>query len=529
MNVAVFKRFLQVMRVLKQHHVLHLLFEMNPSNGFAARTARRILPRQNMSDAQQAHQLRLALESLGPIFIKLGQVLSTRPDILPAEYIYELSHLQDRITPIDVGTVRAVIEAELKQPIDELFSEFNDNSVATASVAQVHRGTIRSGEWAGREVAVKVLRPDIDDLIHVDIEAMYTVARFFEKNHVDGKRLKPVEVVAQVERHLRQELDLQCESANASQLRHNMQDTGLIFVPEICWSYTARRVMVMEWMHGVPVSNLNTLAEMGVDRKRLARDGVEVFFTQVFRDGFFHADMHPGNVFIGTRGAQQGHYIALDCGIVGTLSEVDRHYLAINFLAFFNHDYRGVAYAHIESGWVPADTPLDELTTTVRTVCEPYFGRPISEISLGQVLMRLFDVSRQFNVSVQPQLVMLQKTLLNVEGMGRVLDPDLDLWDTAKPFLEKWMRNTLGPKGLWRGLKREWPYIVRHLPDTPRLIVDALHAQANGSQQIQIEQLKQIELRLSQQERCTNLWQFTSLILAVVAGALLAWFYAGIR
>ena len=347
MNRAVLKRSIQVARVLKQHHVLHLLFEMNPSQGFAARTARKLLPRSDMSHAQQAHQLRLALESLGPIFIKLGQVLSTRPDILPPEYIEELSHLQDRITPVPAATIRAIIERELGQAVDIVFSAFDDDNVATASVAQVHRATVRSGEWAGREVAVKVLRPDIDELIKVDIECMYTAARYFEKNHIDGKRLKPVEVIAQVERHLHQELDLQCESANASQLRHNMQGSDLIFVPEICWNHTAQRVMVMEWMNGVPVSHLDTLAEMNVDLKRLARDGVEIFFTQVFRDGFFHADMHPGNVFIGTQGAQRGHYIALDCGIVGTLSEVDRHSLAINFLAFFNRDYRGVAYAHI--------------------------------------------------------------------------------------------------------------------------------------------------------------------------------------
>ena len=322
-------------------------------------------------------------------------------------------------------------------------------------------------------------------------------------------------MIAQVERHLHQELDLQCESANASQLRHNMQGSDLIFVPEICWNHTAQRVMVMEWMNGVPVSHLDTLAEMNVDLKRLARDGVEIFFTQVFRDGFFHADMHPGNVFIGTQGAQRGHYIALDCGIVGTLSEVDRHYLAINFLAFFNRDYRGVAYAHIESGWVPADTPLDELTTTVRTVCEPYFGRPISEISLGQVLMRLFDVSRQFNVSVQPQLVMLQKTLLNVEGMGRVLDPNLDLWDTAKPFLEKWMRNTLGPKGLWRGLKREWPYIVRHLPDTPRLLLSALQAQSSDGSCKDEQRWAQLDARFDRQTRELRFWRWFSVTLLV--------------
>ncbi len=506
MKMAVLKRFLQIAGVLKKHHVLHLLFELNPSNGWAARTARRVLPRAKNKDvAQEAHALRTALEELGPIFIKLGQVLSTRPDILPAPYIYELAHLQDRITPVPTDQIRAIIQSELKVSVDEVFSVFENDNVATASVAQVHRATVQSGVWAGREVAVKVLRPDIDALIKTDIECMYSMARYFAKNHVDGKRLKPVEVIAQVERHLHQELDLQCESANASQLRHNMHGSAMISVPEVCWDYCTRRVMVMEWMTGIPVSHVDTLREMQVDFKRLARDGVEVFFTQVFRDGFFHADMHPGNVFIGTTGAQRGHYIALDCGIVGALSETDRYYLAINFLAFFNHDYQGVAKAHIESGWVPTDTPLEELTSTIRTVCEPYFGRPISEISLGQVLMRLFDVSREFNVSVQPQLVLLQKTLLNVEGMGRVLDPDLDLWQTAMPYLERWMRDTLGIKGLVRQIKRELPFIARHLPQMPRTLLNYVQHHSESGEQVQ--RIQQLELRLAQQEKKFNRWR----------------------
>ena len=518
MNLAVLKRFVQVAGVLKKHHVLHLLFELNPSDGWGARMARRVMPRAQNNDTAQieheAHSLRTALEELGPIFIKLGQVLSTRPDVLPEPYIDELSHLQDRITPVPTAEIRAIIEAELGKSVDDIFSVFENDNVATASVAQVHRATVRTGAWSGREVAVKVLRPDIDDLIKTDIECMYVAARYFAKNHIDGKRLKPVEVVAQVERHLRQELDLQCESANASQLRHNMHGSDLISVPEVCWGYCARRVMVMEWMTGVPVSHTDTLREMNVDFKRLARDGVEVFFTQVFRDGFFHADMHPGNVFIGTTGAQRGHYIALDCGIVGALSETDRYYLAINFLAFFNRDYQGVAKAHIESGWVPADTPLEALTSTVRTVCEPYFGRPISEISLGQVLMRLFDVSREFNVSVQPQLVLLQKTLLNVEGMGRVLDPDLDLWQTAKPFLEKWMRETLGIKGVVRQIKRELPFIARHLPQAPRDFLKYIQHTAESSEYL--NRMQQLETRLTQQEQKLRRWRVYGLGVGLV-------------
>ncbi len=530
MKWAVLKRFVQVAQVLKRHKVLHLIAALNPSQGLGARIARRVLPRApSLSAEQEANALRSALEELGPIFIKLGQVLSTRPDVLPAPYIYELSHLQDRISPVSSATIRAIIEAQLGASVDELFSIFENDNVATASVAQVHRATVRAGAWAGREVAVKVLRPDIDALIHTDIECMYVMAKHFAKNHIDGQRLKPVEVVAQVERHLHQELDLQCESANASQLRHNMQGSILISVPEVCWDYCARRVMVMEWMTGIPVSHTDTLREMNVDFKRLARDGVEVFFTQVFRDGFFHADMHPGNVFIGTTGAQRGHYIALDCGIVGALSETDRYYLAINFLAFFNRDYAGVAKAHIESGWVPADTPMEALTTTVRTVCEPYFGRPISEISLGQVLMRLFDVSREFNVAVQPQLVLLQKTLLNVEGMGRVLDPDLDLWQTAKPFLEKWMRDTLGVKGVLRQLKRELPYIARHLPQAPRRFIDFIQHQEKVS--TQLTQLDLLEKSFKEHNDALKRYKKLSLALLFVCALILffGWRYLPLK
>lgn len=519
MNRAVIVRLVQVFRVLLQHRVLHLIFALNPQQGRMAQWARRLFPRaRDMDEAQEARALRAALEALGPIFIKLGQVLSTRPDVLPAAYVFELAHLQDRVTPVPAEQMCAVIEAELGSPVENLFSEFEYQNVATASIAQVHRARVRSGAWAGREVAVKVLRPDIRPLIDVDVQCMYVAARFFAKNHVDGKRLKPVEVVAQVERHLYQELDLQCEAANASQLGHNMHESKLIFVPEVCWDLNARGVMVMEWMHGIPVSHTAALREKSVDLKRLARDGVEVFFTQVFRDGFFHADMHPGNVFIGTQGVQAGHYIALDCGIVGSLSDTDRYYLAINFLAFFNRDYQGVAKAHIESGWVPRETPLEALTSTVRTVCEPYFGRPISEISLGQVLMRLFDVSREFNVAVQPQLVLLQKTLLNIEGMGRVLDPDLDLWQTAKPFLERWMKETLGPKGVWRQFKRELPFVARHAPQLPRMMIEWLHhAEQFSRNQSAVAATGSVESNMSHRSR--GRWSVVwGLLLAFCAG-----------
>lgn len=470
MNKQIFKRLWVIARILRQHKALHLLFAIAPQNSFIFRCARRFMPHQlaKSDHPTDAAQLRKALETLGPIFIKFGQVLSTRPDLLPAAYITELSHLQDNISPVPTTEVRALIESQLNARIDDVFSQFDNTPVATASIAQVHKARIAHGTWAGREVAVKVLRPNIEATIHTDIACMYFLARQFAKRHRDGERLRPVEVVAQMEQHLKQELDLLCEAANTSVLGHHFSRNSTMFVPEVCWDYCASKVMVQEWMVGVPVSRLDVLNDLNIDLKRLAREGVDVFFRQVFNNGFFHADMHPGNIHIGTQGAILGHYIALDCGIVGSLSETDRHYLAVNFLAFFNRDYQAVAAAHIDAGWVPKNTPLAELTSAVRTTCEPYFGRPINEISLGAVMTRLFEVSRQFNVSVQPQLILLQKTLLNIEGMGRLLDPQLDLWLTAKPFLERWMKTTLGPRGILKALKREWPLIVRLIPSAPR-------------------------------------------------------------
>lgn len=477
MSFHILKRLWTIIRVLRQHKVLHLIFAIAPQNSFLFRCARHLMPHKPINSEHQtnASQLRIALEKLGPIFIKFGQFLSTRPDILPTEYIKELSHLQDNISPVPTTEIRALIESQLNASIAHTFSYFNNTAVATASIAQVHKATIAHGSWAGREVAIKVLRPNIESTIQTDISCMYFLARQLTKRHPDGKRLRPVEVVAQVEQHLKQELDLQCEAANTSVLRHHFAHNEIMFVPEVCWDHCTPKIMVQEWMVGVPVSHLETLQNLNIDLKQLARDGVDVFFRQVFNNGFFHADMHPGNILIGTTGKTLGCYIALDCGIVGGLSETDRHYLALNFLAFFNRDYQAVAVAHIDAGWVPKNTSVTELTNAVRTTCEPYFGRPLNEISLGAVMTRLFDVSRKFNVSVQPQLILLQKTLLNIEGMGRLLDPQLDLWQTAKPFLERWMKKTLGPRGTIKALKREWPLIVRLIPSAPRELLTKLH------------------------------------------------------
>ncbi|WP_294637305.1 ubiquinone biosynthesis regulatory protein kinase UbiB [uncultured Aquabacterium sp.] len=426
----------------------------------------RILATGRRLDAPRGQRLREALERLGPIFVKFGQMLSTRRDLIPADVADELARLQDRVPPFPGEESVRLIEKALGRPISAVFRDFEVTPVASASIAQVHFGVLHDG----REVAVKVLRPGMLAVIDDDLALMRTLAGWVERLWADGKRLKPREVVAEFDKYLHDELDLVREAANAAQLRRNMQGLDLVLVPEMIWDLCTPTVMVMERMKGVPISQMARLREAGVDIKKLARDGVTIFFTQVFRDGFFHADMHPGNIQVSLAPETFGRYIALDFGIIGTLTEVDKDYLAQNFIAFFHRDYKRVAELHIESGWVPAATRVDELEAAVRTVCEPYFDRPLKEISLGQVLMRLFQISRRFNVEIQPQLVLLQKTLLNVEGLGRDLDPDLDLWSTAKPFLERWMHEQVGWRGLLHRLKREAPRYAKLLPELPRLV-----------------------------------------------------------
>jgi ubiquinone biosynthesis protein len=416
--------------------------------------------------APRGQRLREALERLGPIFVKFGQMLSTRRDLLPADVADELAKLQDRVPPFPSDVSLRLVEKALGKPISAVFRQFDADPVASASVAQVHFAVLHDG----REVAVKVLRPGMLDVIDGDLALMRQLATWVERLWADGRRLKPREVVAEFDKYLHDELDLVREAANAAQLRRNMQGLDLVLVPEMYWDYCTPSVMVMERMKGVPISHMARLREAGVDIKKLARDGVTIFFTQVFRDGFFHADMHPGNIQVSVDPVTFGRYIALDFGIIGTLTEVDKDYLAQNFVAFFHRDYKRVAELHIESGWVPPNTRIDELEGAIRTVCEPYFDRPIKEISLGQVLLRLFQISRRFNVEIQPQLVLLQKTLLNVEGLGRDLDPELDLWSTAKPFLERWMHEQVGVRGLLRRFKREAPRYARLLPELPRLV-----------------------------------------------------------
>ena len=423
-------------------------------------------------------RLRLALEALGPIFVKFGQMLSTRRDLLPADLADELARLQDRVPPFDSDIAEREIARALGQAPATLFRHFERTPVASASIAQVHFAVLHDG----REVAVKVLRPNMLSAIENDLALMGVAANLIETWWADGKRLKPREVVAEFDTYLHVELDLIREAANASQLRRNFAPGGvrghLLMVPEIYWDYCRPTVMTMQRMSGIPISQIDRLKAAGVDLKKLSRDGVEIFFTQVFTDGFFHADMHPGNIFVSDAPETLGRYIALDFGIVGTLSERDKDYLARNFLAFFNRDYHRVAMLHVESGWVPRDTNVEALEGAVRSCCEPIFDKPLHEISLGQVLLRLFQTSRRFNVEIQPQLVLLQKTLLNVEGLGRELDPDLDLWATAKPYLELWMKEQLGWQGFASNLEKEAPYFAKMVPQWPRLITQALERAA---------------------------------------------------
>ena len=413
-------------------------------------------------DAPRAERLRSALETLGPIFVKFGQVLSTRRDLIPADIAEELAKLQDQVPPFPGADVERILANAYGRPWTEVFARFESAPIASASVAQVHIALLKDGT----EVAVKVLRPGIAGIIAKDVALLDAGALLLELLWSDGKRLKPREVVAEFARHLEDELDLMREAANANQLRRNFLDSPLLAVPLVHWDYCSTQVMVMQRMRGTPVSAVEELRAQGVDIPKLARAGVEIFFTQVFRDGFFHADMHPGNILV----THEGQYVALDFGIMGTLTDVDKHYLARNFIAFFRRDYRRVAEAHIESGWAPPGTRVDEFETAIRAVCEPIFDKPLKEISFGKVLLRLFQTSRRFNIEIQPQLVLLQKTLLNIEGLGRDLDPDLDLWSTAKPYLERWMSEQVGWRGLVRRIGDELPFWSEFLPQLPRLV-----------------------------------------------------------
>ena len=457
-------------------------------------------------------RLRLALERLGPLFVKFGQMLSTRRDLLPPDVAEELAKLQDQVPPFAFADVQKSIEAAFGLPLNQVYSQFDTTAIASASVAQVHFASLMNGQ----EVAVKILRPGIAKVISQDLSLLKSLAWLLQTVSSEGKRLKPMEVVDEFARHTQHELDLTLEAANCSQLSRNFPDKRLL-IPEVYWDFCRKEVMTMQRMHGTPVSQIDLLRAKGIDITKLAHDGVEIFFTQVFRDGFFHADMHPGNIQVATEGIDKGKYIALDFGIMGTLNDTDKYYLARNFLAFFNRDYRDVAVAHIESGWVPADTNIEELEINIRAICEPIFNKPLKDISFGRTLLSLFQMSRRFGVVIQPQLVMLQKTLLNIEGLGRDLDPNIDLWQSAKPFLKRWMSEQIGWRSVANTLKKELPFILKNTPQMPRLIHQFLSQQTTAEQQAPL-QASIDALIIAQQKQAR--WQ-KRLTLAVVVLLLL--------
>ena len=470
------KSIKQALRLLQINHILakngldqvivslHLftpfrfLVYLNPWNWFRRKALTR------------GEAIRITLEELGPIFIKFGQALSTRPDIIPADIAEELSKLQDNVPPFPSEQALEIFAKAFKRSAFDVFAWFDPKPLASASMAQVHAARLMSGQ----EVVVKILRPNMHNIIGQDISILKTIARLADRYWADSKRLKPREIVEEFEHNLIDELDLQREAANASQLRRNFNHSPLLYIPEIHWDYVRENILVMERIYGIPVSNVALLNEHGINIKKLATRGIEIFFTQVFRDCFFHADMHPGNIFVSPHHPHDPQYVCVDFGIIGTLNEHDKRYLAENLMAFFNRDYLRIAQLHIESGWVARNTRVEEFESAIRTVCEPIFERPLKDISFALVVLRLFQVARRFHMEVQPQLVLLQKTLFAVEGLGRQLDPDLDLWTTAKPFLEKWLREQMGPKAFFQHMRENLPFFVEQLPHMPRLINDLL-------------------------------------------------------
>jgi len=492
MNFRIFSRLLQIHRVLVKHGLdefvrgtrfagpLRLAYLASPAAWF-----------QIKHRGTRGERLRLALQELGPIFMKFGQTLSTRRDLLPPDIADELAKLQDRVPPFSSEQARALIEQSLGQSVTEVFAQFDAEPLAAATIAQVHTAKLKDDS----EVVVKVVRPGIRTLIERDIEVLYALARLAMKYWSLGHKLKPLEVVREYEKTILDELDLMREAANASQLRHNFQNSRLLYAPKVYFDLCRSNVMVMERVNGVQISDMDELRRRGVNIQRLAENGVEIFFTQVFRHNFFHADMHPGNIFVLTDDPEHPVYAAVDFGIVGTLDPRDQHYLAENFLAFFQHDFRRVAQLHIDSGWLPAGTRVDEVESAVRTVCEPIFNKPLREISFGQVLTRLFEAAQRFDMEIQPQLFLLQKTLLQIEGLGRQLYPDLDLWKTAKPIMQEWMQARLSPLGVLREWRKQLPDIGEAVRTVPTLIQQALMQSAEGRYRLPVKSEGMDELR----------------------------------
>ena len=458
-------------------------------------------------------RIRRALEDLGPIFVKFGQILSTRRDLVPKDIGDELAKLQDAVPPFSGTLARQIIERCWGKPIEEVLDAFDETPLASASIAQVHTAHLKNG----REVVVKVLRPDIEKVIRRDLGLLYLVAGLANRYSREARRLHPLQVVSDYEKTILDELDLQREAANAAQLRRNWEGSDILYVPEIYWDYTRKNVLVMERIHGTPVGDIESLKAQGISMRQLGEQGVEIFFTQVFRDNFFHADMHPGNIFV----EPSGRYIAVDFGIVGSLTQEDQRYLAENLLAFFNRDYHRVAELHIESEWVPKQTRVDEFESSIRTVCEPIFNKPLSEISFGHFLLNLFQTARRFDMEVQPQLVLLQKTLLYIEGLGRQLYPELDLWSTAKPYLERWMKEQVGPKAFARKLKKNIPQITEHAADMPLLAHRVLRDAADGRLELNWKSEEIGQLRREMKEGNRNTIAAVSGGSMLISGALL--------
>ncbi len=467
----------------------------------------------------RGERLRRALEDLGPIFIKFGQLLSTRPDLVPADMVEDLNRLQDKVPPFDKDHFRRLVETGLGESVDTVFASYEKEPLASASVAQVHGAVLHNGQ----RVVIKIVRPGIERVIEQDVRLLMLLARAIEHYSVDGKRLHPVDVVKDYRNTIFDELDLQREAANASQLRRNFQDSALLYVPEIYWDYTRNNVLVMERIHGIPVTHIDELHAQGTDMKALAERGVEIFFKQVFEHNFFHADMHPGNIFVATENPEYPKYIAVDMAIVGSLTREDQYYLARNLIAMFRRDYRQVAELHVQSGWVPEGTRVEELEAAVRTVCEPIFEKPLKEISFGHLLMSLFRTARRFDMEVQPQLVLLQKTLLNIEGLGRQLYPDLDLWVTAHPFLERWLKNRFSPKALWAQTQRYAPEWLEKFPQVPELIFGGLQQLQNMGELAPQLRAANEEFNRQRIARRRNRRRTVIGILAIVGAAATAW------
>lgn len=470
--MIIFFRLLTILRVFARYRLDQLL----PKEHLPLRVKLILLPCSLFpsSNLNRGERLRRACEELGPIFVKFGQLLSTRPDLIPEDIVTELNYLQDRVAPFAKEEFREIVERALGDSIENIFSDYDAEPLASASVAQVHTATLKNG----RKVVIKAIRPGIEKVISQDVALLLQLAKLLEKYSIDGRRLRPVEIVQDYRTTIFDELDLQREAANASQLRRNFSNSTLLYVPEVFWDYTRNNIMVMERIYGIPVTDIEALKSQHTNMKKLAERGVEIFFTQVFDHNFFHADMHPGNIFVSQQHPELPQYIAVDMAIIGSLTRADQYYLARNLLAMFRRDYRQVAELHVQSGWVPAHVRVEDFEAAIRTVCEPIFEKPLKDISFGYVLLNLFRTARRFDMEVQPQLVLLQKTLLNIEGLGRQLYPELDLWSTAHPFLESWLKNRFHPKNLWRELKRYGPEWMEKFPQVPHLVF-------NGLQQLQ--------------------------------------------